>query len=516
MGATMNGTPSSDAETSTPVSRSWNAEDLISQPSVRKMIEANPNFRKNIETAAKILSEDTELKDLDDAVGALKHTAGAIIQGYIDVFFSYKSQDSDSARTIVDELRLYAGGKLKIVYAGEFPEDIVGAKWNKRIREAIKKAHWFILLLPDASVEWDWCLYETGQFRNRMLSEKVHRLICLHHPKQKELPPQIDEFQAVKAEKEAITGFLKMVYTKENPIPGMRAINPDIENKIPTICNTIIDAIKPRSQRLYHDRMDRYVSLKVRDPKKLNSWEELNSAEIIDVDKETLSVFGKISKPANWGILTENIVTETADKRWVKELCASIRKAATGNAFGPIQATFKGQNSGKLFRPHLHALDRGDDGTIESFSILFLEEVGAGLSEHISTESRVLLTFFRLACRFRWEVIQRYKSGIETGQVQELKDSIDRIETEGRSRGNVNLEVLLECFKNDENATNKIKQMFQKWYVYRKDDRNGKLDIAIKQKNVDEIKRILDDLSNTNREFLEVILTGMEKFLMKS
>jgi len=55
----------------------------------------------------------------------------------------------------------------------------------------------------------DWCLYETGQFRNRILSEKVHKLICLHHPKQKELPPQIDDLQAVKAEKEAMVGFLK-------------------------------------------------------------------------------------------------------------------------------------------------------------------------------------------------------------------------------------------------------------------------------------------------------------------
>jgi hypothetical protein len=33
---------------------------------------------------------------------------------------------------------------------------------------------------------------------------------------------------------------------------------------------------------------------------------------------------------------------------------------------------------------------------------------------------------------------------------------------------------------------------------------------------VDEIKRILDDLSKSNREFLEVLLTGMEKALANS
>jgi hypothetical protein len=494
--------------------RTWNAGDLLKQPPVKEMIRENPKFKKQIEAAARILSEDSELKELEDAVAALKHAAGGIIQGYIDVFFSYKSQDADAARTIVNELRAYAGGKLRITFASEFSEEIAGAKWGKRIREGIKKAHWFILLLPDPSMDWDWCLYETGQFRNRILSEKIHKLICLHHPKQKELPPQIDDLQAVKAEKEAVVGFLKMVFLKDNPVPGMKALNPDVESKIPSICETIIQAIKPRSQRLTHDRLDRHVSLRVRDPKKLLAWQDLNGAELLDVDNVTLSLFGKISKPETWGALIENIATEASDKRWVMELSATIQKAASGNSFGPIQATFKGLNSGKLFRPHLHALDRGDDGTIESFSVLFLEEVGGSLTQHIPKELTVLMTFFRLACRFRLEVVQRYRMGIETEQVQELKDSLDRIETEARSRGNVNPEILLACFKDNEKASAVIENMFVKWYGYRNDARNGKLDIAIKEKNIYEIKQILDDFSGMNREFLEIVLAEMEKSLI--
>ncbi len=177
--------------------RTWNASDLLRQPPVKEMIRENSKFKKQIETAARILSEDSELKELEDAVAALKHAAGGIIQGYIDVFFSYKSQDADAARTIVNELRAYAGGKLRITFASEFSEEIAGAKWGKRIREGIKKAHWFILLLPDPSMDWDWCLYETGQFRNRILSEKVHKLICLHHPKQKEHPGDQTEVAAI-------------------------------------------------------------------------------------------------------------------------------------------------------------------------------------------------------------------------------------------------------------------------------------------------------------------------------
>jgi hypothetical protein len=75
--------------------------------------------------------------------------------------------------------------------------------------------------------------------------------------------------------------------------------------------------------------------------------------------------------------------------------------------------------------------------------------------------------------RFRLEVIQRYRKGIDSDQVQELKDSLDRIETEARSRGNVSRENLLACFKGDDKAVNIVKNMFIKWYGYRNDSRNG-------------------------------------------
>jgi hypothetical protein len=86
--------------------------------------------------------------------------------------------------------------------------------------------------------------------------------------------------------------------------------------------------------------------------------------------------------------------------------------------------------------------------------------------------------------RFRLEVVQRYRKGIDTEQVQELKDSLDRIESEARSRGNVSQEILLEYFKGDDKATKLIEAMFVKWYGYRNDARNGRLDIAIKEINI--------------------------------
>jgi hypothetical protein len=56
--------------------------------------------------------------------------------------------------------------------------------------------------------------------------------------------------------------------------------------------------------------------------------------------------------------------------------------------------------------------------------------------------------------------------------------------------------------------------MFVKWYGYRNDARNGRLDIAIKEKNINEIEEILDDFSSMNRGFLEIVLAEMEKNLI--
>jgi len=95
---------------------------------------------------------------------------------------------------------------------------------------------------------------------------------------------------------------------------------------------------------LTHDRLDRHVSLRVRDPKKLLAWQDLNGAELLNVEqRDALSSLEKSASRKPGATLIENIATEASDKRWVTELSATIQKAASGNAFGPIQATFKGK-----------------------------------------------------------------------------------------------------------------------------------------------------------------------------
>ena len=483
-------------------------ESILSDDRVNDIITRFPSYKEKIGTAARILAAE------EDPIKSTLEAAGAIIKQRINVFFSYKSEDEDSAREIVEEIRTYAADKLNITFAAEFTEEIAGARWNRAIRESIQKAHWFILLMPDPAVKWDWCLFETGMFSGKLVSDKVHKLICLHHPAHTELPPQISDFQAVSGDQSDVEAFLTNIFLKDNPIPGMDAINPAIKKRIPKIAATIVDAVKPRHLRLDRRILDRHVVLSVPDAQSISGPEDLEPSKIIEIDDQTLGLFGKVSTPSTWAELIENVAGEETDKRWLNELAASIRKAASKNAFGPIQATFKGVNSGKLWRPLLHAYDMSDSNQIESFMILFLEEIGAGLTHHIPESTQALISTLRLTFRFRWEVINRYKKGMTADRIQELKDSIDRIETESRSRGFINPDMLGQSFGSERIAADKIRAMFTEWEEYRNDDRTGKLDKAMRDKDIDEIMRILGRVAVMNSEFIMMAIERMETLMM--
>ena len=212
--------------------------EILSDPKIRKIIDRNPQIENSVERAAEILNEEPH------PLAAVRESIRGIINNKIDVFFSYKSKDEKTARKVVEQLRVFAGDKLRITYAADFPRD-AGTNWSKKIRESIKKAQWFILLLPDPSADWDWCLFETGMFRGKMVSDKVNRLFCLHHP-DVQPPPQIKEFQAIKAEVDNVQSFLKMVYLDKDPIPGMDPINPHITTDLlEGIAEIIANAISP-------------------------------------------------------------------------------------------------------------------------------------------------------------------------------------------------------------------------------------------------------------------------------
>jgi hypothetical protein len=478
--------------------------EILSDPKIRKIIDRNPQIENSVERAAEILNEEPH------PLAAVRESIRGIINNKIDVFFSYKSKDEKTARKVVEQLRVFAGDKLRITYAADFPRD-AGTNWSKKIRESIKKAQWFILLLPDPSADWDWCLFETGMFRGKMVSDKVNRLFCLHHP-DVQPPPQIKEFQAIKAEVDNVQSFLKMVYLDKDPIPGMDPINPHITTDLlEGIAEIIANAISPPKPLLKRSHFERYVMLKIENPDQLQCPDALNSATILETDDLTLNLFGKRRVPETWGKLVENVVDSEGENRWLIELCESIKKAASNTLFKPIQATFENYGRGKNYLPMLYAMDERTDGSIEDFKILFVEEVSARIyNKHIPKSIQALMTSLRLAYRFRWELIERFNNiEITKEHIQQFKDILERIENEGRSRGLLDPSKLCANFNQEE--SNEIVDMYKEWWELRNDRNDGQLDQAMENEDGEKIQQLLPIMAGINRRFLNLAATRLQE-----
>ena len=134
------------------------AEEIYNDPEVKNFLKKYGGAVKQAKRAIEILSKEPD--GLDD----VKKVLPALAEKTLFVFFSYKTKDEATAKTIVKLLRTYAAGKLKISYQADFGKEVVGREWRNEIRSEVSRANWFILLLPDPSVDWDWCLYETGLF----------------------------------------------------------------------------------------------------------------------------------------------------------------------------------------------------------------------------------------------------------------------------------------------------------------------------------------------------------------
>src|SRR4030095_3468468 len=228
--------------------------DILQDPAIADFMRMHQGTSEAVRRAA------TKLADENDAVPAVRKLLPALTEKTLPVFFSYKKKDEHAAKAIVELLREKSAGKLGIVYQAEFGKDIVGRKWRDEIRASIARSNWFILLLPDPSDDWDWCLFETGFFEAQRTSGD--RLICLHHPDIGG-PDPIKDYHAVPATVPEVENFLQLVFVKDDPIPGMKAINPALGNQIPAIARQIVDATRPPRKTLCRVMFEPWLELRV-------------------------------------------------------------------------------------------------------------------------------------------------------------------------------------------------------------------------------------------------------------
>ena len=347
-------------------------KNILNDPVIKEQFDkAGESNQKIIRRAAELLTSKS------DAIPALRNKLPSLINNSIEVFFSYKKKDETEAKTIVTILRDLTAGKLTITYQAEFPEDISGQAWREFIKSSINRASWFILLLPDPSDDWDWCLFETGLFEAKKTSGD--RLICLHHP-DKRIPEQINDYQAVSAVQDEVVGFLRMVCVKENPIFGMKPLHPKVSN-IDRRAAEIVSAIREPLKKRFLQIFEPWLELDVRELRSIESIEDFDNIKIVEANDKALEIFNFMVEPKTWGELRNGLLTRPERQPWEESIFRAVQCIIEGRLFEMTQPLIEA-DSGKFYRPVAFAIDRlgGKGGPIQTIQIAFNESSVCGRS----------------------------------------------------------------------------------------------------------------------------------------
>lgn len=467
-------------------------EELLEEEEIKGFMKTHVGAADDLRRAAEILVDNR------DSLKALKKILPVLESKVVNVFFSYKEKkDKDAVETIVKILCAHGGRNLKITHMGLFGEKCVGQDYKNIIKKAISEANLFILLFPDPSDDWDWCLYEAGLFEGYKTS--ADRLICIHHPLTT-VPTQIDAYQAVPANEAGIQKFLTWFFINDDPVPGVRAINPNVREDINKLAKEIIDAIRAP---IKPDMLIPYIELSYESNKEVSYPDDLDNAKILSYNNDALDIFGFHNNPKTWGNLRSKLPEQ--ESRWRNELCTALPKIAIGAKTSPVNAVFKNE-SDKIFRPIVSAANHiGDiDGPITSFQVVFIEDVGALDTASLSEEIMALASLHRFCFRFRCEILDHYcNSNIKKSDVDKLENAFSRMRNEWHSRGSLDIHSIKKFFSPAK--WERISVLLMIWQNMRNDQGTGKLDQAIASKDTREITNLLQQMRPHNREFLEII-----------
>ena len=495
----------------TTASKNDRIDELLRDDEVARIIIDNPDKAANIRAGAQyLLDREEELETFGRPIAGLRVAARAIAEERINLFISYKKREEEVAKHIEQHLSTFGGERIRVNYAAHFTP---GFQWTAQIRAQVRDAHWFILLLPDPSLDWDWVLFETGMFRAQMVPG--NRLVCLHH-RDTDPPRQIAVFQAVKAECPEILRLLNDLFIKPNAVPGMDPINPKAAAPfLERSAETIRKEVSP-PHAIERQRFEPFVRIKLDLPTNRDQTQTLSLEDITQLlkkatfdwksDRDTgtnakaLEIFGKLRQPRTWDELLSTVKRRGTDERWCEELCLAISQAVTGYVFAPIQATFQAADNGRtIYRPVLYGAEKYPDGLIAAFLIVFITDVGGTAADTTCVPFKgyaELISSIRLSYRFRWEVVEPFKDIRDMNNVTALEEALQRVMGESASRGEHNLEELAGFFGKNVDRVGQLYRVFM--------DAIGELRNAIKRRDTQHIQGILTGFAPANQEYLKL------------
>jgi hypothetical protein len=324
------------------------------------------------------------------------------------------------------------------------------------------------------------------------------KVVCIHSADIAP-PDPLKHLQAVPAKEEKLVQFLHELFCECTLTQLEEPLNKNIceqQDEIRRAAKELALALGRKALRTvsFGDRL----TLRIENPK-IMAEDKIPSDAVVECSEQLLWLFNKIHGTWKWQDL-EDEARENIDQRWLRELAKAMYLASRGQAFDPVQATFAARRGAKVYRPILHQAAWLADGSLE-FHILFEEDVSWNLKD-IPPSVAVVLTSQVMAIRFRYEVLKKYDSILDSVDVDEthenifteIRDAIEKIEEEARSRGILKKDLLASMFNGNQE---RVSEMFEDWYAVK-----AKLFKACDSKDADETRRLIQKLLDYNTEFI--------------
>ncbi|UCE60367.1 MAG: toll/interleukin-1 receptor domain-containing protein [Phycisphaerales bacterium] len=426
--------------------------------------------------------------------------AGQPQQDVVSIFISHKHKDEKVARGVKTVLERYGGDRLKSFISEEIP---AGDDWFATIQKCLVDSSLLLLIFTDQTMNWDWCLYETGLFTDLSTKGGFRRVICLHPPGLA-VPNPLRHLKDVPATVPVIIDWLRDLYgtgklTGHAPISvGFANEEAELDRAAKEIVNLIAREPAGTVDTKHHLG---YVFIRVESPESLTP-DCIPPEATVESDQTSLLLFDKPRGDWTWGAL-EAEARRNPDQRWLGELALAIYRASRGNVVDPVQNTFRARRGGRTYRPILHRSDTGADGSM-TFKVSFVEDVSWQLKE-IPRDLNTLLTAIVMGTRFRYEVLNPSARDMPAPRSDEarrvceqIRQDIHNIEVEAASRETLDENSLKAVFDNPADK-NEVEAIYREWYQIR-----GNLVSDLENAETDAVAQHINRLIEINNRFMQL------------
>jgi hypothetical protein len=439
---------------------------------------------------------------------------------YIQVFLSHKLKDQKSAAEIREEFQA-KGGRLRVFMSENIPK---GGEWQKEIEKQLHASDWFVLLFTGVEDEdWSWCHHEAGLFRGMMYPE-ADRVVVLYPPNVT-LPDPLNQYQAVQCQDpEDLYSFFEDLFGKE-PYPEFAAINPFFANAreaaagrqaaaetiVKAVGRLVVGAIEPKEVMIVHvgnkgDLLDRA---------------EFPADARIRRGSGALQLFELGDREFTWREFQEALepkLRESLSHSFWPAIHQACAKSVRSHRLVSTHTVLHSPADEKHYMPTLSRIETtGDDSA--TFHITFVQ-VAAGTQAEVRHKSVArIFTALNLAHRFRWEIIDPYRSldrlrhCVERhartidrdgdaatnggGGLSMIWEKIRLLEIEAENRGVYDPQALPADF--GPAAEDRVREMFTLW-----DKQRGRLQRAVSEDDAATCAKVLDELDPINVEFISL------------